>query len=149
MKRILILISLVLLLALPASGKNRQITVLDDVNVSTVGGAVTVITNVPNAVSGYFIFRTGDEVAAASLVVTIYIYSDLGEVLLLTSAAVGAANAQREYLIGTRGALAGSGIDDRSIFPMMRRMKFVFTVTGAGASFDVSAWLETIGTGAP
>jgi hypothetical protein len=41
-------------------------------------------------------------------------------------------------------AAAGEGITDVCDFPMTERLEITFTVTGAGASFDVTAYFEMV-----
>jgi hypothetical protein len=148
MRRILTLAFALLLLAAPAvAGRNTSVLIVDDVNVSTAGGALSVTVSNPSATTLWVIFQPSNEVGTASLVVTTYAVTALGDVLLTTNPSVGVGGVTRSALIGSLGT--GSGPNVVSDFPATSVMKYVFTVTGAGASFDVSAYVYYVGNTAP
>jgi len=98
---------------------------------------ITVSISNPRNSQGYFTFTTANETATASLIVTIFNASVLGDILVCTTTAVTTNSQWTTYLGAT--VTPSSGVDQNCIFPMARDVKFVFTVTGAGADFDVTA----------
>lgn len=120
---------------------NHTETVLAITEVATGSPVVAALANDYNT-TGYLIVKTENETAAASLVVTISGSNSVGNVLLCTSSAI-TANETNVIMIGSLAA-AGEGIDDACDFPMTRIVVFTFTVTGAGADFDVTAAIEWV-----
>jgi hypothetical protein len=150
MRRILTAIFLTLVIATTAlgAGKNKRIEILDAVTVSTAGGVETVTFNNPTASSMYLIVVTSAEVATASLTVAVSVDADeFTAVPICTSAAI---TTETTYFmaVGTLAA-AGGDIDLACDFPISRRTTVTFTVTGAGASFDISADAELLADSAP
>lgn len=148
MRRILALALALLLLAVPAvAGRNTSHLIVDDVTVSTAGGALSVTVSNPSATTAWMIFETSNEVNTASLVVTAYAVTALGDLLLITTGAINT-EVLRSVLVGSLGA-GGSNPNGISDFPATIRLKFTFTVSGADSSFDISAYFLPLGNTAP
>ena len=140
-ERILIAVLAILLCAAPAgaAGKNARqvIMALTEVAVSV---PITVTIDNPRAREGYFVFTTANETPSASLIVTVFNSTPLGDFLVCTTTAV-TTNSQWTTLLGS-SLTAADGVDQACIFPISRRVKFVFTVTGDSSDFDVTADME-------
>jgi hypothetical protein len=138
-----LMVVVLICLSLPANaGKAKRQTVMAITEVSTAGGPVVkTITNAQNA-TGYLVVKTENETATASLVVTVYNGSTLGGILVCTSTAI-TTDTTTNILIGSTVA-AGEGITDVCDFPTGRTNTIVFTVSGAGADFDVTAEMEWV-----
>lgn len=147
MRRLIGLLLLLLIVAAPATGwKNTRLEVLDDVTVATGTPATFTFSN-PTASSMLLIYTTADEVATASLVVTVAVVTPLGDFTMCTGAAV-TTETTTTMFVGSRAAAAGA-IDIACDYPMAANMKVTFTVSGGGASFDISASSELFLNTAP
>jgi hypothetical protein len=147
MRKVLALAALVLLVATPAAAwRNVPVEILDDVTVSN-GAPNSVTFSNPTASSMLLIYTTADEVATASLVVQVAITTAIGDIVICTGNAV-TTETTTTMLVGSRAAAAGS-IDLACDYPMAANMKVTFTVTGGGASFDISASAELLLNTAP
>lgn len=139
MRQTIVIGLLALLWALPAlgAGKNRIQRILNTVEVA-VGVPITVTLTNPSNREGYLIVLTENETAAASLVVTVLNASSSGDVLVCTLTAITTNSVWVAYLGAT--LTPADGLDQANCpFPMARDVKYTFTVTGAGADFDVTA----------
>lgn len=119
-----------------AANKSRIVKVLSLTEVATGTPITASISNRGNS-QGYFSFLTANETASASLIVTVFNKSAQGDILICTTTAV-ITNSQWTTYIGATKT-PSDDIDQNCIWPMARDMKFVFTVTGGGADFDVTA----------
>jgi len=142
MRRILYLVTaLLLLLSLPAAAawpnSGQSVMALTEV---ALGAPVSVTIRNQRHTSGYLVIKTENETATASLVVTVFNVSDSGSFLVCTTTAITTETTTIALLGSTVGA--ADGITDACDFPMSREITFTFTVTGAGADFDVTADLE-------
>ena len=105
-----------------------------------VGVPVSVTIDNPGHTAGYLVVKTENETAAASLVVAAFLSSPLGDEAICSTAAI-TANVTTTSLFGSLAAANGQ-VSTACDFPMPRSIKFVFTVTGAGADFDVTAEMQ-------
>lgn len=140
----LVLASIFTIVSLPifAAEPTRQ-SITTGNEVSTAGGAESVtITNDGGAV-GYLTVKTENEEATASLVVTVFNSTPLGDFLVCTMTAI-TTDTTTVALLGST-VTAADGITDACDFPLTESVKFTFTVTGAGADFDVSADMDWTG----
>jgi len=135
------------LLAFPAVGLAEKISVeiLPTTEVSTSGGAVTVNydSGLQEFDAGYVVIKTTNETATASLVVTIFGVNDNDAYLICSSTPAITDEETFVILLGNFQG-PGGGVDQVCEFPIPRKVRFVFTVTGGGADFDVRAYLDTI-----
>lgn len=132
-----------LFLAPPAwGGKAKEQVVMALTEVSTSGGAVTATINRADHQTGYLIVKTENEVATASLAVVVAAVTDSGEITICTATAI-TTDTTTAILLGSTVA-AGEGVTDVCDFPVTRQTKVTFTVTGAGADFDVTADMEWV-----
>jgi hypothetical protein len=142
----LLLVALALLVPAlaDAAGKNARQVVMAETEVSTAGGAESVTIPNPNHTSGYLLVKTADETASASLVVTVSNSSTLGDVLICTSNAI-TTETTTAILLGYLGnAEEGIASGNECELPAGRSVKVTFTVSGAGADFDVTADMEWV-----
>jgi hypothetical protein len=125
-----------------ATGKNKRQLIMAATEVAVSAPVSVTITN-GNYATGYLIIKTENETASASLETTVLMVSPLGDELLCTLTAI-TIEATTSFLLGT---FVGPSSDVLATcdFPMPRQIKFTFTVTGAGADFDVSAEMQWIG----
>ncbi len=128
-----------------ARNMNERQVIMALTEVAT-GAPVSVTISNPNHLYGYLIVKTENETASASLVVTALLVTELGDMLICTSSAVLTDTtvyiALGGGMINVATGAVEEGIGDRCEFPTGRRMKYTFTVTGAGADFDVTADME-------
>ena len=75
-------------------------------------------------------------------VADITIEETLGDILVCTSSSI-TTNTTTNILLGDLAA-AGEGITDACDFPLGRSLNFIFTTSGAGADFDVTADLHWV-----
>jgi len=131
-----------LLFAAPAIAQvmNRREVLMTTEEVATGTPVIKYITNNLGSNSAYLHVKTENETADASLVVAVYANETLGSTLLCTSTAI-TTNTSTHMLLGSLAA-AGEGITDACDFPLTRSLTFIFTTSGAGADFDVSAALH-------
>ena len=133
----------VLFVAAPASAqlRNKRQPVMAITEVAT-GTPVTVTLSNVGARTAYLVVKTENEAAAADMVVTVTIESALGDILICTSASI-TTNTTTNILLGSLAA-AGEGIDDACDFPLGGGLNFIFTTSGGGADFDVTAELQWV-----
>ncbi len=141
--RISISLLLLLLFVAPAfgAGKNKRQEVMPLTEVAT-GAAITVTIANPSNRTGYLIVKTENETATASLVVTVSNVSTLGNALVCTLTAI-TTNTTTIALLGSLIA-AGGPLADACDFPMSRLVQLVFTTSGGGADFDVTAEIQWV-----
>ena len=133
----------VLLFPLPSGAKNTTQLILATQTVSTAGGPVSVNITNPNNRKGYLVFRTTAKVASASLVVDISNRSGAESFIFCSSLAV-TTESLRVVFMDSALVSAGGAVTKVCPFPASRDLTFTFTVTGAGASFDVGARMEWV-----
>jgi len=126
-----------------AQGKNDVETVLTTTEVSTAGGAETVAITNPNHGAAYLIVKTENEVATATLDVTVKVESSLGDQTVFTNTTDISTNTTTIYLVGSSGGAEGV-VAQAGDMPLPRDFNVIFTVAGAGADFDVSAELHYV-----
>ena len=129
-------------LALPSiawANQPTRIITVDEVATGTPES--TTIENQSHA-TGYLVVLTENETATASLVVTVYNSTTLGDFLICTMTAI-TTNTTTIALVGSTVA-AADGITDACDFPMSRKVKFTFTVSGGGADFDITAEMHWV-----
>ena len=141
MKRRFLIALLICLLPISAgaAGKNRRQVIMALTEVAE-GAPITVTLANPNHREGYFKFKTENENGAASLIVTVFNVTPLGDILICTTTAV-TTNTTWTTLIGS-SLTAADGIDQACIFPMGGRVKFTFTDSVSSTDFDVTADME-------
>ncbi len=135
--------ALLMLVSMPAlGGKNEVINLV--VNETMTGIVSKDVTN-PASTKAYLVINTSAEVATASLVVTIRGTLGPGGTALYTVCTLPAitTNTTTVALIGDLAA-PGEGIGTVCDFPLPRDAFVLFNLSGAGASFVVDAWLQTI-----
>ena len=125
-----------------AFGENERILVMEETEVSTAGGAVNISIRNPRHSTGYLVVKTDNLTAAPSLVVVVQADTPLGYFDLCTLSAI-TTDTTTVALIG-HDAAASEGITDVCDFPMTERLYVTFTMTGAGADFDVTAYFEMV-----
>lgn len=132
-----------LLSASPAAAQamNRREVLMTSEEVATGAPVIKYITDNLGAESAYLHVKTENETADASLVVTVYANETLGSMLLCTSTAI-TTNTTTHMLLGSLAAGGAEGITDACDYPLTRSLTFIFTTSGAGADFDVSAVLH-------
>ena len=133
----------VMVFAVPASAqlRNKQQPVMAITEVAT-GTPVTVKLSNVGYQTAYLVVKTENEAAAADMVVTVTLESALGDILVCTSASI-TADTTTFILLGSLAA-AGEGIDDACDFPLGGGLNFIFTTSGVGADFDVTAELQWV-----
>ena len=140
------ILALVVILALPCvSGASQTGTK------SLVAAATTIATGAPLSPtwtnpghnSGVLYIRTQNEVATASLQVRVYTNAPDGQVFEVCTPTAITANGVAFIWIGP-GANTNGAYTQACDVPLTRDMGFTFTVTGAGASFDVTSDLMLI-----
>ena len=145
MTRRLLFWALALLLLIPAhagaAGKNARQVVMALTEVAVSVPVTVSITN-PNHITGYLVVKTENETATASLVVTVFNETLLGDVAVCTLTAI-TTNTTTVALLGSE-VTAAQGITDACDFPLGRLVKLTFTTSGAGADFDVTADVEWV-----
>ncbi len=124
-----------------AAGKNARQVVMALTEVAT-GTPVTVSITNPNHRTGYLVVKTENETATASLVVTVFNETILGDVAVCTMAAI-TTDTTTVALLGSEVA-AAQGITDACDFALGRLVKLTFTTSGGGADFDVTADVEWV-----
>lgn len=145
MRRIFILLAAILLIASPAMAqKNKTQSILTITEVAT-DAPVTVTVSNPYFNTGYLSVKTENETATASLVVTIYNVTPLEDILVCTMNAI-TTDTVTNVLLGYYQP-AAAGVDQVCSWPLTRTVKFVFTTTGVGADFDVTADMEWVAPG--
>jgi hypothetical protein len=133
---------LLLFLASPIFAEEKLQAVMATTEVSTSGGAVSKTITNPYSQTGYLFVKTENETATATLAVTVYNSSTLGDVLVCTLTDI-TTETTSVALLGSTVAAAGEVLDACD-FPMGRQVKYTFTVSGAGADFDVTADMEWV-----
>lgn len=139
LSKVFLLVAMVLMLVMPAGAASKfshQNLKTDD-EVSTASGAESVSITNARWNTGYLTVTTANEVATASLVVTVFNTLAGGDVLVCTMTAI-TTNTTTVALLGSTVA-AAEGITDACDFPLGSTIKFTFTVSGAGADFDVTS----------
>ena len=133
----------VLFVAAPASAqlRNKQQAVMAITEVATGTPVAVKLSNV-GARTAYLVVKTENETAAADMVVTVTIESALGDILVCTSSSI-TTNTTTNILLGSLAA-AAEGIDDACDFPLGGGLNFIFTTSGVGADFDVTAELQWV-----
>ncbi len=124
-----------------AAGKNKRQAIMALTEVAE-GAPVTVTINNRNNSTGYFKFKTENETPSASLIVTIFNVTPLGDILVCTTTAV-TTNTTWTTLLGS-SLTPADGIDQACIFPMASRVKFTFTDSVSSTDFDVTAEMEWV-----
>lgn len=127
-----------------AGSRNARISIMPITEVAT-GTPVTVQINVIESSIGYLLIKTENETATASLVVTVFNKNPLGDFLICTTGAI-TTETTTVIMLG-HWVTAARGVDEVCEFPMSLAVEFVFTISGAGADFDVTASLELIDPG--
>ncbi len=147
MKRTLALVMalLAVFLALPidaeAAGKNKRQVIMALTEVAT-GAPITVTITNPTNDTGYLVVKTENENGVASLVVTVFNSTVLGDFLVCTTTAI-TTDTTTIALLGST-LTAADGITDVCDFAMGMQVKFVFTNSGASTDFDVTADMEWV-----
>ena len=159
MKRILALLAVLLSVSV-ASAEGISTEILATQTVSTAGGAVSAdhvaaltnsrdpdldyqIVHSGQFDSGYLTVKTTAEVATASLIVTVLGVNSNDAYLICTATAI-TTETTWVVLLGS-AVTAAEGVDQVCDFPLPQTVRFTFTVTGAAASFDVRAYLDSVG----
>jgi hypothetical protein len=143
-KRILLGLLLATLVAIPVAEarRNERQVVMAETEVATGTPVTATIANVDHT-TGYLIVKTANETATASLVVTVTIESALGDVLICTSTAI-TTDTTTNILIGSLAAGGQEGVTDACDYPAGLGLNFIFTTSGAGADFDVTAEMQWV-----
>jgi hypothetical protein len=92
--------------------------------------------------TAYLVVKTENETNSADMVVTVTIESVLGDVLVCTSSSI-TTETTTTILLGSTAA-AAEGITDACDFPLGATFNVIFTTSGAGADFDVTAELQWV-----
>ena len=124
-----------------AVGPNERQVVMALTEVAT-DTPVTVSVANRNHATGYLVVKTENETATASLVVTVFNETLLGDVAVCSMTAI-TANGTNVALLGSEVA-AAQGIADACDFTLSRLVKITFTTTGVGADFYVTADIEWV-----
>ena len=107
------------------------------------GGAVLVDVSLTARSTGYFVVKTTNEVPVASLQIVAQIKDKYGGVQdLCALTAITTNTTILWYMGGSMGA--GAGVAGTCDFPLPSKTTWVFTVTGASASFNVEAYFEAV-----
>ncbi len=124
-----------------ASGKPTRQAIMALTEVAE-GAPVTVTISNSRWRTGYLVIKTENETTSASMIVTVFNVSPLGDVLVCTTAAI-TTNTTSTFLLGsTLGA--GEGVLAPCDFPLGRRVKFTFTDSVSSTDFDVTADMEWV-----
>ena len=124
-----------------AVGPNERKVVMALTEVAT-DSPITVSVANRNHATGYLVVKTENETATASMVVTVFNETVLGDVAVCTMAAI-TTNTTTVALLGSEVA-AAQGITDACDFTLGRLVKITFTTSGSGADFDVTADIEWV-----
>ena len=144
MKHLLVLIGLLLPTIASAQFFSPAPTPLPVIAAATTvatGAPLTVVVSNPDP-SAYLIIKTTNEVATASLAVTVALDTDLGDQIVCSLTAI-TTNTTTLALLGNSQAAAGAVVDVCD-FPVAGPLSLVFTVTGASAAFDIEADLHRV-----
>jgi hypothetical protein len=143
MKRALLLVLLLLLpSAAGAAGPNERQVVMALTEVAT-GTPVSVSVLNQNHTTGYLVVKTENETPTASMVVTVFNTTELGDVLVCTMAAI-TTDTTTVALLGSLAAGSQEGVTDACDYPLGRIVKITFTTSGGSADFDVTADIEWV-----
>lgn len=134
----------VLLAAAPALAqlRNTRVPIMSITEVATGTPVTVALTNV-GARTGYLVVKTENETATADMVVTVTIESALGDILVCTSSSI-TTDTTTNILLGSLVAGGAEGITDACDYPLGANLNFIFTTSGVGADFDVTAELQWV-----
>lgn len=145
MRRFVFVLALLICLASPAHAeRGYQQTLRAASTLATTDGLeVGTATFNPGHTRGYLVIITASEAATASLDVNVY--GSYGSALrLICQLTAITTNTTTVALLGDAAAAASTGITDECDTPLPPTVTVTYEVTGAGASFTVSAnmiWL--------
>lgn len=124
--------------------RNARLSIMAITEVAT-GAPVTVNINNIDHAAGYLSIKTENETSDASLVVTVFNKNPLGDILICTTSAI--TTEKTTVIMLGHWTTAAAGIDEVCAFPMAIAMAIVFTTSGGGADFDVTASMEFVDPG--
>jgi hypothetical protein len=133
----ILIVLFLLVLSLPAAARNTRKTILDAETLSANVPQTIKVSN-PKHTRGYLVVVTSNEVATASLIVTTHLIGPNATADALCTSTAITANATTTISYGNI-ATAEEGVTDSCVFPIADPVSITFLVTGAGASFVVSA----------